>query len=375
MSQRKVDFYRHDLGEAELASLRETLGTTFLTLGPRVGVFERRLGEALGVPHVVGVSSCTLGLHMVLHALGVGPGDEVITTPMSFISTPNAALYVGATPVFADVDPATGAIDPEDVARKVTARTKAILCVHLYGQMCDVRALRSIADGRGLLLIEDAAHGFEAERDGLRPGALGDAAVFSFYATKTLTSGDGGAVATRRPELDARLRRLRNHGVSKDAASRHGGAYQHWDMMELGFKGALTDIEASLLLPQLDRAEARRASRQAAVERYEARLRGVAGVALMRREGKSAHHLFPVLVPRGRREEVLTKLGQAGIGCAINYRAIHTLTYYRERLRLPEEALPVAADIGARTISLPLWPGIPSEDVDHVCDRLIEAVA
>jgi dTDP-4-amino-4,6-dideoxygalactose transaminase len=375
MSQRKVDFYRHDLGEAELASLRETLGTTFLTLGPRVGVFERRLGETLGVPHVVGVSSCTLGLHMVLHALGVGPGDEVITTPMSFISTPNAALYVGATPVFADVDPATGAIDPEDVARKVTARTKAILCVHLYGQMCDIQALRSIADRRGLLLIEDAAHGFEAERDGLRPGALGDAAVFSFYATKTLTSGDGGAVATRRPELDARLRRLRNHGVSKDAASRHGGAYQHWDMMELGFKGALTDIEASLLLPQLDRAEARRASRQTAVERYEARLRGVEGVTLMRREGRSAHHLFPVLVPRGRREEVLAKLGQAGIGCAINYRAIHTLTYYRERFRLPEEALPVAADIGARTISLPLWPGIPGEDVDHVCDRLIEAVA
>ncbi|MCS6899957.1 MAG: DegT/DnrJ/EryC1/StrS family aminotransferase [Myxococcales bacterium] len=375
MIQRKVDFYRHDLGEAELDSLRETLGTTFLTLGPRVGVFERRLSEALGVPHVVGVSSCTLGLHMVLYAFGVGPGDEVITTPMSFISTPNAALYVGATPVFADVDPATGAIDPEDVVRKITGRTKAILCVHLYGQLCNVRELRTIADRYGLLLIEDAAHGFEAERDGLRPGTLGDAAVFSFYATKTLTSGDGGAVATSNPELDARLRRLRNHGVSKDAASRYGGAYQHWDMMELGFKGALTDIEASLLLPQLDRAEARRARRQAAVEHYEERLRGVEGVTLMRREGKSAHHLFPVLVPRGRREEILVKLGQAGIGCAINYRAIHTLTYYRERFRLPEEALPNAAEIGSRTISLPLWPGIPPEDVDYVCDRLIEAVA
>lgn len=375
MSPRKVEFYRHDLGEAELASLRETLGTTFLTLGPRVGVFERKLGEALGSPHVVGVSSCTLGLHMVLQALGVGPGDEVITTPMTFISTPNAALYVGATPVFADVDPRTGAIDPEDVARKVTARTKAILCVHLYGQLCDVRALRAIADRHGIFLVEDAAHGFEAEHDGLRPGTLGDAAVFSFYATKTLTSGDGGAVATRRPELDARLRRLRNHGVSKDAASRHGGLYQHWDMVELGFKGALTDIEASLLLPQLDRAEARRASRQAAVERYEARLRGAPGVTLMHREGRGAHHLFPVLVPRGRREAVLARLGQEGIGCAVNYRAVHTLAYYRERFALPEEALPCAADIGDRTISLPLWPGLPEADVDHVCDRLREVVA
>jgi len=375
VTARKVEFYRHDLGEAEVASLRETLGTTFLTLGPRVGVFEKKLGEALGAPHVVGVSSCTLGLHMTLAALGIGPGDEVITTPMSFISTPNAALYVGATPVFADVDPATGALDPAAVAAKITDRTRAILCVHLYGQMCDVRALRQLADQHGLFLIEDAAHGFEAERDGLRPGSLGDAAVFSFYATKTLTSGDGGAVATRNPELDARLRRLRNHGVSKDAASRHGGLYQHWDMVELGFKGALTDIEASLLLPQLDRAHARRESRQAAVERYEARLRGQPGVTLMARAGTSAHHLFTVLVDRERREQTLTRLGQAGVGCAVNYRAIHTLRYYRERFALPEDSLPVAADIGARTLSLPLWPGIPHDDVDYACDRLIEALS
>jgi dTDP-4-amino-4,6-dideoxygalactose transaminase len=375
LTARKVEFYRHDLGEIELASLRETLGTTFLTLGPRVGVFERRLGEALGVPHVVGVSSCTLGLHMVLHALGVGPGDEVITTPMTYISTPNAALYVGATPVFADVDPTTGAIDPADVARKITPRTRAIIGVHLYGQMCDVRALRALADRHGLFLIEDSAHGFEAELDGLRPGHLGDAAVFSFYATKTLTSGDGGAIATRRPELDARLRRLRNHGVSKDATSRHGGSYQHWDMIELGFKGALTDIEASLLLPQLDRAEARRDRRQAAVERYEARLRGQPGITLMQRHGKSAHHLFAVLVERERRERVLGGLGEAGVGCAVNYRAIHTLSYYRERFALPEDSLPVAADIGARTVSLPLWPGLPDEDVDYACERLIEVAS
>lgn len=374
MSARKVDFYRHDLGEAELASVRETLGTTFLTLGPRVGVFERKLGEALGIPHVVGVSSCTLGLHMTLRALGIGPGDEVITTPMTFISTPNAALYVGATPVFADVDPRTGAIDPDDVARKITPRTKAILCVHLYGQLCDVKTLRTIADRHKLFLIEDSAHGFESERDGVRPGTLGDAAIFSFYATKTLTSGDGGAVATRLPELDARLRRLRNHGVSKDAASRHGGSYQHWDMIELGFKGALTDIEAAILLPQLERVEARRASRQAAVERYEARLRGAPGITLMHREGRSTHHLFPVLVPRGRREQVLSALGVAGVGCAINYRAVHTLQFYREHFAIPEEALPHATEIGERTISLPLWPWIPADDVDYCCERLLEAV-
>jgi dTDP-4-amino-4,6-dideoxygalactose transaminase len=376
-SQRRVEFYRHDLGEPELASLRETLQTPFLTLGPRVAAFERRLAERIGAPHVAGVSSCTLGMHMTLHALGVGtrPGDEVITTPMTYISTPNAALYVGATPVFADVEAATGLIDPADVERKITPRTRAILCVHLYGQMADMRALRQIADRHGLALIEDSAHGHECERDGVRPGQLSDAAVFSFYATKTITSGDGGAIATRDAALDARLRRLRNHGTSKDAISRHGGSYQHWDMLELGFKGAMTDIEAALLLPQLDRADARRDARQAVVERYEARLRGHAGVALMGRVGRSAHHLFPVLVDRERREHVLARLGEAGIGCANNYRAVHTLTYYRERLALPEDALPAAADLGARTISLPLWPGLPDADVDHVCEHLLSAVS
>jgi dTDP-4-amino-4,6-dideoxygalactose transaminase len=372
---RRIEFYRHDLGEPELASLRETLGTTFLTLGPRVGVFEKRLAAELSVPHVVGVSSCTLGLHMVLRAFGVGPGDEVITTPMTFISTPNAALYVGAEPVFADVERRTGLLDPDDVARKITPRTKAIIAVHLYGQMANVRALRALADRHGLKLIEDAAHGFESETDGVRPGQIGDAAVFSFYATKTLTSGDGGAVATRHPELDARLRRLRNHGVSKDAASRHGGAYQHWDMIELGYKGALTDIEAALLLPQLERFAEKRAARQRLVERYETRLRDVPGVEVLERSGTCTHHLFTVLVAPEKRDAVMARLSEQGIGCAINYRAIHTLTFYKERLGLAEEALPNAAAIGAGTISLPMWAGLPIEDVDHVVERLREAVA
>ena len=371
---RKVEFYRHDLGEAELASLRETFSTPFLTLGPRVAAFEKRFGEELSVPHVVGVTSCTLGMHMTVHALGIGPGDEIVTTPMSYISTPNAALYVGATPVFADVERTTGLLDPAEVEKKIGPRTKAILCVHLYGQMANVRALREIADRHGVLLLEDAAHGFESERDGARPGQVGDAAIFSFYATKTMTSGDGGAIVTKNAELATRLRRLRNHGVSKDAISRHGGSYQHWDMIELGFKGAMTDVDAALLMPQLDRAHARREKRQRVAERYEAKLRDVPGIELVERVGRSTHHLFPVLVPRGRRDEVLARLGEAGVGCAVNYRAIHTLTYYRERFAIPPEALPNALEIGEREISLPLWPGLPEDDVDYVCDALVRAL-
>jgi UDP-4-amino-4-deoxy-L-arabinose-oxoglutarate aminotransferase len=372
---RKIEFYRHDLGEAELLSLRETFASPFLTLGPRVGVFEKKLGADLGVPHVVGVTSCTLGMHLVVHALGIGPGDEIITTPMTYISTPNAALYVGATPVFADIDPKTGLLDLADVARKITPRTKAILVVHLYGQMCDMRELSALAQKHGISLLEDTAHGFEAERDGVRPGQLSDAAIFSFYATKTITAGDGGAIATRHPELDAKLRRLRNHGTSKDAVSRYGGSYQHWDMVELGFKGAMTDVDAALLLPQLDRAHENRRKREAVVERYEARLRGQEGIELCERTGTSAHHLFTVRVARGERDRVIARLNEQGVPCAINYRAVHTLTYYRERFAIPEESLPHATDFGARTISLPLWPALPDADVDYVADALLAAVS
>ncbi|MCC6644740.1 MAG: DegT/DnrJ/EryC1/StrS family aminotransferase [Polyangiaceae bacterium] len=375
MQARRVEFYRHDLGELELASLRETLSTPFLTLGPRVASFEQRLAAELGAPHVVGVSSCTVGLQLALTALGVSAGDEVVTTPMTFLSTPNAALYVGATPVFADVDARTGLIDPDDVARKITPRTRAILAVHLYGQMADVRALRALADRHGLALVEDAAHGFECERDGARPGSIGDAAVFSFYATKTITSGDGGAIAVRDDGVAARLRRLRNHGVNKDAVSRYGGTFSHFDMVELGVKGAMTDVEAALLLPQLERARARRDARHALADRYVAALRDVPGVETMERVGTSTHHLFPVLVPSARREEVLLRLSSAGVGCAVNYRAVHTHTYYRERFGLPDEALPRALLIGQRTISLPLWPGLPDEDVDHVVACLRQALA
>jgi dTDP-4-amino-4,6-dideoxygalactose transaminase len=367
---KKIEFYRHDLSEVELESLRQTLSGTFLTLGPRVGLFEQRLASELGVEHVVGVTSCTVGLHLTLHALGVGPGDEVITTPMSFISTPNAALYVGATPVFADVDPETGLLDPKEVEKKITANTKAIIVVHLYGQMAPMAEFRALADRYQLALIEDAAHGFETERDGVRPGSLGDAAVFSFYATKTLTSGDGGAIATRKPELAERLRRLRNHGVSKSAVARHGGAYQHWDMIELGFKATLTDIEAALLLPQLERSEHKRQQRQLLVERYESNLENQASLTLMKRSGRSSHHLFALLVPEEKRELILTALSEAGIGVAVNYRAIHTLSYYQQTYSIPEQSLPHAAMIGSRTISLPLWAGLPFDDVDIVCEQL-----
>jgi dTDP-4-amino-4,6-dideoxygalactose transaminase len=371
---KRVEFFRHSLGAVELASVDKTLSSLFLTLGPRVGDFEARFGEMLGCPHVVGVNSCSNALVLALRAMDIGPGDEVITTPMTFVATSNAILHVGATHRFADIDPRTGLLDLASVERLVNERTKAVIVVHLYGQLADMRGFRALCDRHNLRLIEDAAHAIESERDGVRTAQLGDAACFSFYATKTITSGDGGAIALHDSDLAQRLRRLRNHGVSKDAASRHGGAYQHWDMMELGYKAAMTDIEAALLLPQLDRVAEQHAKRRALAERYHEKLCEFGGVELCHRVGLSGHHLFTVRVDPALRDAVLAGLAERSVGCAVNYRAVHTLHYYRETFGYKREDFPHAARFGASTLSLPLWHDMPPESVDIVVDALRGAI-
>jgi dTDP-4-amino-4,6-dideoxygalactose transaminase len=388
----RVEFYRHQLGEEEAASWRRVMGTLFLTLGPEVAFFEQELASFLvrgrdgaPPPHVVGTNACTAGLILALRALDAGPGDEVITTPMTFAATTAAILHVGATPKLVDVEPATGLIDPAAVRAAIGPKTVGILPVHLYGQLADMKALHALAQSHGLFLVEDSAHGIEMERDGVRPGDLSAAAVFSFYATKNLTAGDGGAVATRDAAMADRLRRLRNHGMTKGAADRHGSAYRHWDMVELGYKANLTDLDAALLRPQLPRTEAKREQREALVRRYEASLREripatTAGPASAREvpwfveaRGRSSHHLFTLHARPGERDTMLARLGEGGIGTAVNYRAVHLLTYLSETLGLRRGALPVAEEMGDRTISLPLYPTLTREEQDRVVDAVVAA--
>ena len=389
----RVEFYRHQLGDEEAASWRKVLDTMFLTLGPQVAAFEAELGAFLvrerpdgtPAPYVIGTNSCSMGLLLALRALDVGPGDEVITTPMTFAATANAILHLGATPKLVDVEAATGLIEPAAVRAAIGPRTKGILPVHLYGQLADMRALRGLADAHGLFIVEDSAHGVEIERDGVRPGDLAEATVFSFYATKNIASGDGGAIATRDAKLAERLRRLRNHGMSKGASDRHGGSYQHWDLVELGYKANLTDLDAALLRPQLVKILEKRARRTELARRYEARLREAIpeltspplspfGVPwLVEPRGESSHHLFTIHAPTGARDDLLASLGRAGIGTAVNYRAIHTLTYLEKLLGVPRTALPVAEEIGDRTISLPMYPTLTEGEQDRVVAAVEEA--
>lgn len=373
---RQVEFYRHNLDERDIERLVAVCRGLFLTTGAEVRTFEEAFAAYLGARHAVGVASCTAALHLALLALGVGPGDEVITTPMTFAATANAVLYTGARPVFVDVEPDTGLIDPDAVARAVTPRTRAILPVHLYGQMADMRRLRALADAAGAAIVEDCAHAIEASRDGVRPGELSEAACFSFYATKNITSGEGGAVVTNRDDVAAAVRQLRQHGMTASASDRYGGAYRHWDLERLGWKYNMTNLQAALLLGQLERIETLWQRREAIARRYERALRDVKGVGMpvVRPGGRSARHLFTIWVEPARRDGVLADLQARGVGVAVNYRAVHLLRFYRETFGLARGAFPAAERIGDSTVSLPLYPKLEDAQVDYVVDCVRAAV-
>jgi len=368
----RIPYFRHDLGAAELASLAKVLEGEILTTGDTVSIFEAKFAAYLGRRHALGVTSCTGALHMALLALDIGPGDEVITTPMSFVATATAILEAGATPVFIDVEPDTGNLDAGRVEAAITPRTKAILPVHLYGLMCDMRALRAVADKHGLRLIEDSAHCIEGSRDGARPGELADAACFSFYATKNLTCGEGGAIVCNDGALAERLRLLRLHGMTKTAYDRSREGYQHWDMVAFGWKYNMDNIHAALLLPQLERLDATWRKREELAQRYQALLAEVPGLTWPQTLPgvKHARHLFPVWIVNGRRDAVVTGLQQRGIPTVVNYRAIHLLTYFRERFDIKPGTFPMAERIGDASISLPFYPSMPADHVQAVADGL-----
>lgn len=367
-----IPFYRHDLGQPELDALAKVLAGPILTTGATVAEFESRFAHLLGRRHALAVTSCTGALHMSLLALGIGPGDEVITTAMTFVATATAIMEAGAAPVFVDVESDTGNIDADLVRAAITPRTKAILPVHLYGLMCDMRRLRAIADEHGLALIEDAAHCIEGRREGVAPGQLGDTACFSFFATKNMTCGEGGAIVTDDDALYERLKMIRLHGMTKTAFDRHREGYTHWDVPILGWKYNLSNIDAALLLPQFDRIDANLARRHALAEQYIERLGNCPGIRLPESRPNSIHarHLFTVWIDGRDRDETLATLRAAEVECVVNYRAVHLMSVMRDRFGCREGDFPVAESIGNRTLSLPFYPRMPEADVATVCERL-----
>jgi len=372
----KVEFFRHNIGPKEIRRVNGVLRSVFLTTGEVVREFEDDFAAYLGCKHTVGVTSCTAGLHLSLQAYGVGPGDEVITTPMSFIATANSILHAGAKPVFVDVEPDTGNINADLIEKAVTPRTKAIMPVHLYGQMCDMKKIKEIADRHGLVIIEDAAHCVEGLRDGIKPGQLSHAACFSFYATKNLASGEGGAIVTNDPSVADKLRVLRLHGMTKGASDRYHGRYRHWDMELLGWKYNMDNIHAALLVDQLKLLDRRLKRRQKIARTYEKAFKemGIGFPKALRvmtlRGGRHARHLFTIWAPPAQRDGVLGALQERGVGVAVNFRAMHLLKFYRELYSFKEGDFPVAETIGASTISIPLYPKLTDEEAQYVIESV-----
>jgi dTDP-4-amino-4,6-dideoxygalactose transaminase len=365
-----IEFYKHSLHDDDIKNAIKVLRSVFITAGPVCAEFEKKFSDFTSVGYTITLNSCTAAIHLALQALGIGPGSEVITTPMTFIATATSILQSGAKPVFVDIEMETGLMDPNLVEASITPRTKAILPVHLYGTMTDMRALRTIADQYDLFLIEDAAHCIEGERDGIHPGQVSDAVCYSFYATKNLTCGEGGALATNKRELAEKVRMLRQHGMSKEANDRHHGLYEHWDMLALGWKYNLDDIRASLLLDQLDRLSDQWEKRHQIYKKYCALLEGQESIRIPQIHGKCAHHLFTILVPSGMRDRLLQYLGEQGIGVAVNYRAIHTLTWFKEHLGYRPDDFPNAKAFGERTISLPFYPSLGDGLIETVVDSV-----
>lgn len=367
----KVEFYRHQLGEEELNGVKEVLGSLFLTTGPKTREFEQSFASYLGVAGCLGVTSWTMGNFITLKALDIGPGDKVLTTPLTYVATANTILHVGAEPVFADVDPITGNLDPETARKALVANkgVKAMIVVHLYGQMADMKALSELAKEFGVFLIEDCAHCVEGVRDGVRPGQLSDAAAFSFYATKNMTCAEGGAIVTQNQSLLERMRPLRLHGVDTYAMDqRKDGIYRHWDMTELGYKCNMNDLSAALLLPQLARIEETRKSRERLCKHYDKLLQGLDSIEIIPEIAGSTHacHLYTIRVDPDKRDRMLTELSLRGVGVGVNFRVVHLMAYYVEHFGFEEGIFPMAERIGASTISLPLYPALREEEQEYV---------
>ncbi|HEX3819009.1 MAG TPA: UDP-4-amino-4,6-dideoxy-N-acetyl-beta-L-altrosamine transaminase [Candidatus Sulfotelmatobacter sp.] len=370
--------YGHQsINEADIQAVVDTLRSDWLTTGPKVGEFEEAFAEKVGAKHAVSFSSGTAALHGAAFAAGLKPGDEAITSPLTFAATANCILYQGATPVFADVSRDTLNLDPEQVGRKITPRTRAILPVDYAGNPADLDAIRKLAADRGLadrglIVIEDACHALGAEYRGRKVGSIADMTVFSFHPVKHITTGEGGMVTTDSAHFSETLRRFRNHGISSDARQRQAEGQWHYEMVLLGFNYRLPDIACALGIQQLTKLEANLARRREIAARYTAEFHEIPGVIVpaVRPEANPAWHLYPIRLDLQKltagRAQIFRALRAENIGVNVHYVPVHLHPYYRDRFGYKGGEFPVAEDAYSRLISLPMFHAMSDQDVEDV---------
>jgi dTDP-4-amino-4,6-dideoxygalactose transaminase len=374
----KVPFHVPAISGQDVDAVASTLSSGWLTTGRVASSFEEEFARTVGAREAVAVNSCTAALHLALAAIGVGEGDEVILPTMTFAATAEVVVHLGAEPVLVDVCPDTLLIDPDAVAEAISPRTRAIIPVHYGGQAADMGKLKEIAAGAGVRIVQDAAHAFPTEYSGKNVGAIGDVACFSFYATKTITTAEGGMITSEDPDLTDVMRSLSLHGLSADAWNRFApDAPWDYKIVRAGYKYNMPDIVAALGLSQLTRAFKLRDQRREIAEQYEARFRDVPEIVPLAVSDVGAHswHLYVVRLQVSRigmsRNNVINHLSSEGIGTSVHYRPLHMHPYYADRFGGPE-AFPAAAAAFDEIVSLPIFPDMTHQMVDRVASVLVE---
>jgi perosamine synthetase len=360
----RIPLFRPTVYPEATEAVHEVLQSGWLGLGPKTLAFEKAFAEYIGAPYCVGLNSCTSALHLGLHLLNLPPGSEVITTPLTFVSTNHIILYERCKPVFADIQPHTGNLDIESVSKRITERTKAIILVHYAGYPCDLDEFYSLARSRGITIIQDCAHACGSKYMGKPIGSLGDIHAFSFHAAKNLTTGDGGALTIRSEEFDSRLRKLRCLGIDSDTFQRINSQRYNWDyfVTEVGFNYYMNDIKAAIGLVQLRHLDQDNARRTAIAAQYKDRLSNVPGIRLLQYKDDRTSSFCMFCILAERRDALVDKLRDQGVDVGVHYRRNDQYPMYQE------QDLPNTEYFWRRAISLPMHLQLTDEQVDYVTE-------
>ena len=369
-----IQYGRQSIDEDDIQAVVDVLRGDFLTTGPSVTAFEKAVCDYTGAKYAVAIANGTAALHAACFAAGIGEGDEVITTPITFAASANCILYCGGTPVFADIKPDTYNIDPEDIKRKITDKTKAIIAVHFTGQPCEMDEIHAIAKEYGLVVIEDAAHALGADYKGVKIGGLSDMTTFSFHPVKHITTGEGGMITTNDEKLYERLMLFRSHGITRNGklmTKNEGGWY--YEQLDLGYNYRITDIQCALGVSQMKKLDKFVGRRRELVRRYNEAFRDMDGVICPAQEDgcNNSWHLYVVQVPN--RKEVYDKLREAGIFANVHYIPVYRHPYYQEN-GYGDVCCPNAEELYAHMISLPLYPDLTEEEQDYVIEKIKDCV-
>ena len=367
-----IPYGKQTIDQDDIQAVVDVLKSDFLTTGPKIAEFEQTVADYAGAKYAVAISNGTSALHAACFAAGIGPGDEVITTPLTFAASANCVLYCGGTPVFADVDPKTYNIDPEDIRRKITDRTKAIIAVHLAGQPCDMDAIHSLAREHGLIVIEDGAHALGSVYKGKKVGSLSDMTTFSFHPVKPITTGEGGMIVTDNEEFYKKMVLFRSHGITRDASmmTRNDGPW-FYQQFDLGYNYRITDIQCALGCSQMKKLDRFLARRKEIVARYNEAFADCDNIITPYQlsDTESGWHLYIVQVKNCDRRQVFEAMREKGIGVNVHYIPVYMHPYYQEH-GYENVHCANAEEIYSHIISLPLYPGLTSEQQDYVIDTL-----